>query len=185
MIDESIRHAITKLAHIHLAHNKKNAERIKKMGEDEWRIHITGALAIEAIQEVKTKSKKELFKTYQLNPDIKTFLVVQHPITTMKDRGYEQFRELLTALDTLQEQTILIYPNCDAGSIKFITLLEKYEKHPYLHIFKNIPHDDYIGFMKYVDVIIGNSSSGIIEAPTLKNSSYRHRKPAEWKSFFR
>jgi UDP-N-acetylglucosamine 2-epimerase (non-hydrolysing)/GDP/UDP-N,N'-diacetylbacillosamine 2-epimerase (hydrolysing) len=168
MIDESIRHAITKIAHIHLAHNKKNAERIKKMGEDGWRIHVTGALAIQAIKEIKIKSKKELFKTYHLNPDIRTFLVVQHPITTLNDRGYEQFRELLTALDTLQEQTILIYPNCDAGSRKFITLLEKYENRPYLHIFKNVPHDDYISFMKYVDLMLGNSSSGIIEAPTLK-----------------
>jgi len=168
MIDESIRHAITKIAHIHLAHTRKNAERIKKMGEDTWRIHITGTLAIEAIQEMKMKSKKELFVAYHLDPDSITFLVVQHPITTLKDQGYEQFHQVMNALDNLKEQTILIYPNCDAGSRKFITLIKKYENRPYLHIFKNIPHDDYIGFMKYVDVMLGNSSSGIIEAPTLK-----------------
>jgi UDP-N-acetylglucosamine 2-epimerase (non-hydrolysing)/GDP/UDP-N,N'-diacetylbacillosamine 2-epimerase (hydrolysing) len=168
MVDESIRHAITKLAHIHLAHTKKNAERIKKMGEDEWRIHVTGTLAIEAIQEIKMKSKRELFEEYRLDPDRTTLLVVQHPITTLKDKGYEEFLNLLNALDTLKEQTILIYPNCDAGSKKFITLLKRYTNRPYLHMFKNIPHEDYVGFMKYVDVMIGNSSSGIIEAPTLK-----------------
>jgi len=168
MVDESIRHAITKIAHVHFAYTKQNAERIKKMGEDTYRIHKTGAIAIEAILQTKLKSKKELFKTYQLDPDKTTILVVQHPLTTLKDRGYTQFQELLQALDALQEQTVLVYPNCDAGSKKFITLLERYKNRPYLHLFKNIPHEDYVGFMKYVDVMIGNSSSGIIEAPTLK-----------------
>jgi GDP/UDP-N,N'-diacetylbacillosamine 2-epimerase (hydrolysing) len=168
MVDESIRHAITKIAHIHLAYTKKNAARIKKMGEEKYRIFNTGALAIEAIRQIKLKSKKELFQNYHLNPDTTTFLIVQHPITTLKDRGYTQYKELLQAVDTLREQTILVYPNCDAGSKKLITLLKKYENRPYLRIFKNIPYQDFVGFMKYCDVMIGNSSSGIIEAPTLK-----------------
>jgi GDP/UDP-N,N'-diacetylbacillosamine 2-epimerase (hydrolysing) len=168
MIDESIRHAITKIAHIHLAYTKSNAERMKKMGEDPWRIHVAGSLAIEAILDVTMKSKKDLFAAYHLNPKARTFLVVQHPITTLKDRGYQHYETLLSALDTLQEQTILVYPNCDAGSGHIITLLKKFEDRAYLHIFKNIPHDDYVGFMKYADLMLGNSSSGIIEAPTLK-----------------
>jgi GDP/UDP-N,N'-diacetylbacillosamine 2-epimerase (hydrolysing) len=167
MIDESIRHAITKIAHIHLAYTKGNAERMKKMGEDPSRIYTVGLLAVEAILDVKVKSKKDLFIPYQLNPKARTFLVVQHPITTLKDRGYQQYEALLTALDQLQEQTILVYPNCDAGSRHIITLIKKFEDRPYLHIFKNIPHDDYVGFMKYADVLLGNSSSGIIEAPAL------------------
>ncbi|GAH03756.1 unnamed protein product, partial [marine sediment metagenome] len=92
-IDESIRHAVTKISHIHFAHTKSNAERIRKMGEEEWRIHVTGAPAIEAIKEVKLKKRDELFKTYNLNTDKTTFLVVQHPITTLKDRGYSQMKE--------------------------------------------------------------------------------------------
>ena len=168
MIDESIRHAITKIAHVHLAYTKQNAERINKMGEDTHKIYVTGAIAIEAILQMKLKSKKELFKTHHLNPDKTTFLVVQHPITLLKDRGYAQYQELLRALDVLREQTILAYPNCDAGSKKLISLLKKYEHRSYLNMFKNIPHEDYVGFMKYVNVMIGNSSSGIIEAPTLK-----------------
>jgi len=167
MIDESIRHAITKIAHIHLAYNDGNAERIKKMGEEPWRVQKVGLLAVEAILDVKVKAKKDLFTAYQLNPEARTFLVIQHPITTLKDRGYQQYEALLSALDQLQEQTILVYPNCDAGSRHIITLIKKYENRPYLHIFKNIPHDDYVGFMKYADVLLGNSSSGIIEAPAL------------------
>ncbi|GAH07347.1 unnamed protein product, partial [marine sediment metagenome] len=71
-------------------------------------------------------------------------------------------------LDALKEQTVLVYPNCDAGSRKLIDLIEKYESRDYLHVFKNLPHEDYISFMKSADVMIGNSSSGFIEAPTFK-----------------
>lgn len=167
-IDESIRHAITKIAHIHLAYTKQNAERIRKMGENKERIHVTGALSVEAILTLKLKSKNELFQKYKLNPNATAFLVVQHPITTLKDRGYTQLKELLLALDSLKEQAIIVYPNCDAGSKKLIQLIKTYENRDYLHMFKNLPHKDYIGFMKSADVMIGNSSSGIIEAPTLK-----------------
>ena len=81
-IDESIRHAITKIAHIHLVHTKENAERIAKMGEDKKRIFVTGALTLDTILNKDLKSKDEVFKKYNLNPDEATLLVVQHPITT-------------------------------------------------------------------------------------------------------
>jgi len=167
-IDESIRHAITKIAHIHLVHTKENAERVEKMGEEKKRIFVTGALTLDTIMHTKFPSKKEILKKYHLNPNKTTFLVVQHPITTLKDRGYSQLKELLLALDSLKEQTILLYPNCDAGGKKFIDLIKTYEEKPYLHAFKNIPHEQYLSIMKSVDLMLGNSSSGIIEAPSFK-----------------
>jgi UDP-N-acetylglucosamine 2-epimerase (non-hydrolysing)/GDP/UDP-N,N'-diacetylbacillosamine 2-epimerase (hydrolysing) len=94
--------------------------------------------------------------------------VIQHPITTLKDRGYSQLKELLLALDSLKEQTVLLYPNCDAGGKKFIDLIKTYEEKPYLHAFKNILHEEYLSIMKSVDLMLGNSSSGIIEAPSFK-----------------
>jgi len=167
-IDESIRHAITKIAHIHLVHTKENAERVEKMGEEKKRIFVTGALTLDTIMHTKFPSKKEILKKYHLNPNKTTFLVVQHPITTLKDRGYSQLKELFLALDSLKEQTILLYPNCDAGGKKFIDLIKTYEEKPYLHAFKNIPHEEYLSIMKSVDLMLGNSSSGIIEAPSFK-----------------
>jgi len=167
-IDESIRHAITKIAHIHLAHTKSNAVRIKKMGEEEKRIFITGALTLDTILNTKFKSKDEIFKKYGLNSEKTTLLVVQHPITTLRDKGYSQLEEIFMALDTLKEQTILLYPNCDAGGKKFIELIESFSEKRYICAFKNLPHEDYLGFMKSVDLMIGNSSSGIIEAPSFK-----------------
>jgi len=167
-IDESIRHAITKLSHIHLVHTKENAERVEKMGEEKKRIFVTGALTLDTIMHAHLASKKEIFKKYHLDPDKKTFLVVQHPLTTLPDRGVSQLRALLQALDVMKTQTILLYPNCDAGGKTFITLIHTYAKKPYLHAVQNMPHEDYLSIMKSVDLMLGNSSSGIIEAPSFK-----------------
>lgn len=167
-IDESIRHAITKLSHIHLVHTKENAERVEKMGEEKKRIFITGALTLDTIIHSQLPSKKEIFKKYHLDQNKTTFLVVQHPLTTLKDQGYSQIRELLLALATLKEQTVLLYPNCDAGGKRFINLITRYAKKPYFHAYQNMPHEDYLSVMKSVDLMIGNSSSGIIEAPSFK-----------------
>ncbi len=167
-IDESIRHAITKIAHIHLVHTSFNAVRIKKMGEEEKRIFITGALTLDTILNTKLMSKDEIFKKYDLKSDKTTFLVVQHPITTLMDKGYSQIEELFMVLDALKEQTILLYPNCDAGGKKFIELIEKSTEREYICAFKNLPHEDFLSLMKSVDLMIGNSSSGIIEAPSFR-----------------
>jgi len=165
-IDESIRHAITKIAHIHLVHTKKNAERVEKMGEEKKRIFVTGALTLDTILRVPLPSKEEIFNKYHLNPEKITFLVVYHPITTLEDKGYSQLEKLLSVLDTLKEQTVLFYPNVDAGGDRLRDLIKKYEGKSYLHTFVNLPHEDYLGLMKSVDVMIGNSSSGILEAPS-------------------
>lgn len=167
-IDESIRHAITKLSHIHLVHTKENAERVERMGEDKKRIFITGALTLDTILHSPLPSKKEIFEKYHLNPDKTTYLAIQHPITTLKDRGYSQLKELLGALDTLKEQTIFLYPNSDAGGKTFIKLILTYGKKPFVHTVKNMPHEEYLSILKSVDLMIGNSSSGIIEAPSFK-----------------
>lgn len=168
IIDEQIRHALTKIAHIHFVHNTANAIRIKKMGEEENRIFVTGALTIDTIKHTKLLPKEKIFKKLKLNTTKTTFLVVQHPITTIKDKGYKQFLELIKAINILKKQTVLIYPNCDAGGKKFIELIKKSEKNSNLTIVKNLSHIDYLSLMKSVDVMIGNSSSGIIEAPSFK-----------------
>ena len=167
-IDEQIRHALTKISHIHLVHNEKNAERVKRMGEDKKRIFITGALTIDVIKNTKLKSKEEIFKQLELDLQKTTFLVIQHPITTRKDKGITDFYELIKALDSIKEQTVLIYPNCDAGGKAFIKLIEELKEKDYIKIIKNLNHLDYLSLMKSVDLMIGNSSSGIIEAPYFK-----------------
>ncbi|MBN2065809.1 MAG: UDP-N-acetylglucosamine 2-epimerase (hydrolyzing) [Candidatus Thermoplasmatota archaeon] len=165
-LDESIRHCLTKIAHIHFVHTKTNAERVHKMGEEKKRIFVTGALTLDAILHLPLLSKKEIFQKYTLDEQQTTFLVVHHPITTLKDQGYSEMNALLQTLDTLKKQTVLLYPNCDAGGKRFISLIQQYEKKPHLHVIKNMPHREYLSLLKSVDVVIGNSSSGIIEAPS-------------------
>ena len=168
MIDEQIRHALTKISHLHFVHNKKNAERVRRMGEEEKRIFTTGALTIDVIKNTKLKTKKEIFEQLGLQPDETTFLVVQHPITTLNDRGYKQFVTLFEVLNQLKKQTVLIYPNCDAGGKEIIKLIDENKNNNYLKIVKNLTHTDYLSLMSSSDLMIGNSSSGIIEAPSLK-----------------
>jgi UDP-N-acetylglucosamine 2-epimerase (non-hydrolysing)/GDP/UDP-N,N'-diacetylbacillosamine 2-epimerase (hydrolysing) len=89
-------------------------------------------------------------------------------VTTLKDNGLSQLKQLFVVLNELQEQTIFIYPNCDAGSKEFIDLINSNNERKYLHIFKNLPYLDYLSLLKSCDVMIGNSSSGIIEAPSFQ-----------------
>jgi UDP-N-acetylglucosamine 2-epimerase (non-hydrolysing)/GDP/UDP-N,N'-diacetylbacillosamine 2-epimerase (hydrolysing) len=167
-LDESIRHCITKLAHIHFVHTKENALRVKKMGEENERIFISGALTLDTIVNKKLIGKKNIFKKYNLDTEQTTFLVIFHPITTLSDYGLSQLTQLFSALKSLKKQTIVIYPNNDAGSRQFIEFIEQNRCKDFLHIFKNLPYIDYLSLMKSCDVMIGNSSSGIIEAPSFQ-----------------
>jgi len=167
-IDESIRHAITKIAHIHFAHTQENADRLEKMGENKKRIFVTGALTLDTILNIDMQTKEDIFKKYNLDPNKTTFLVVQHPITTLEDKGFSQMNELFLALDELKKQIVLIYPNCDAGYKEIINLIKKYENKRYVHALKNLSHEDYLSLLNSVDLMIGNSSSGIIESASFK-----------------
>lgn len=167
-IDESIRHAISKIAHIHFVHTKNNAERLKKMGEEQKRIFITGSLSLDTIFHVSLPSKEEIFRKYHLDSEKTTLLVVFHPVTTLEDKGSSHLENLLSVLDTLKEQTVLFYPNVDAGGDQLRNLIKRYEGRSYLHTFVNLPHEDYLGLLKSVNALIGNSSSGILEAPSFR-----------------
>lgn len=166
IIDSSIRHAITKLAHIHFPATAESATRIKRLGEEPWRIHTVGAPGLDTILNTKLLLKEELVEIYSLNANEPLLLVVQHPITTQPEAAADQMRTTMEALKELNMQTILIYPNSDAGGLSMINIIKEYEHlHlPFLQTFKSLPHIDYLSLLHIADVLIGNSSSGIIEA---------------------
>ena len=93
-------------------------------------------------------------------------LVVQHPVTTEIDDAPDQIHETLEAILELKYQTVLIYPNADAGGRKMIEVVKEYKKYSFIEAFKSIPHKEYLSLMKIASVMVGNSSSGIIEAPS-------------------
>ncbi len=165
-VDEFARHAITKLSHIHFPATKKSAERIIKMGEDPNRIFITGAPGLDLILNQNFHSKEEICNLLGLDTKEPILIVVQHPVTLYADISDKQMRETLEAVRVLEKQTVVIYPNADAGGRKMIKVIQEYEKFPFIHVIKNLEHNNYLSLMKNADVLIGNSSSGIIEAPS-------------------
>ncbi len=165
-VDEIARHAITKLSHIHFPATKNSAERIKKMGEDPKRIFVVGAPGLDSILNEKLFSKKDIAKKYDLNIYQPILLVTQHPVTTEVEGAAHQMKETMEAIKELGYQTIVIYPNADAGGREMIKIIEKYAKCPFIKIYKNVPRKDYLSLMNIANAMIGNSSSGTIEAPS-------------------
>ena len=165
-VDESVRHAITKLSHIHFPATEESAERIRKLGEDGFRIHVVGAPALDTILSETFVTKEEIGKRFDLDINKPIVLVVQHPVTTEFDDVERHIRETMDAVVELCEQTVVIYPNADAGGRKIIEIIEQYRDYEFIRIFKNLRHMDYLSLMRSANVMVGNSSSGIIEAPS-------------------
>jgi UDP-hydrolysing UDP-N-acetyl-D-glucosamine 2-epimerase len=163
-VDEIARHAITKLSHIHFVSTKRSAQRIKKMGEDSWRVFITGAPGLDVILRKELLSPKEIAKKYKLNLSKPIILVLQHPV--IAEEASQQMKESMEAIKEIGLQTIVIYPSADPGGREMINIIEKYKKYPFIQIYKNIGHKDFLSLMKTSTVLVGNSSSGIIEAPS-------------------
>jgi len=166
-VDELARHAITKLAHIHFPATKAAAERIIQMGEDPWRVHVVGAPGLDSVLNQPLYSKKELGERYHTDFSHPLVLVMQHPVTAEEGDAAKQMKETMEAIRHLRHQSIVLYPNADAGGRRMIRVIEQYRKYPFVQIFKNMPHRDYISVLKFSSVMVGNSSSGIIEAPSL------------------
>jgi len=167
-IDDLTRHAITKFSHIHFAATKQSANRIIKMGEESWRVYVTGSPALDDIIAQKLYSKKYIEKKYHLSLRRPLFLVIQHSTPSQMDQAAGQIKETLEALKELNEQTVLIYPSSDAGGRRMIKVINKYEKYDFLKTFKSLPRREYLSIMKYASVMVGNSSSGSIDSSSFK-----------------
>lgn len=174
-IDESIRHAITKFAHVHFPANDDAAQRIIKMGEEEKYVYNVGCPRIDLVKdELKKDSYEELsnlFSTFNgvgHGLDIKKpyILVSQHPVTTEFGSNRKQVEETLYALNELALPTIMLWPNIDAGSdeiSKAIRTFREKERPEWLNLFKNLPTNIYIHLMNTTACLVGNSSSGVRE----------------------
>lgn len=163
-IDNSIRHAITRFAHIHFPITTESAERLLKMGEESWRIHMFGTPGID-IEMQKTMAPMDVMKKLGFQLEKPLILVIQHPVTTESEDAGWQMGETLKAVCELNEQTVLIYPNSDAGSHKIIEAIKNFELPDNIKLFKNLNRDLFLSIMKSSSVIVGNSSSALVEAP--------------------
>jgi len=167
-IDDSIRYAITKFAHIHFTATKKHAERVIRLGEEPWRVHVVGSPALDTILHAKIPSSRDVAKIFSLDKEKQVILVIQHPTSISVQEAAREMRQTMEALRELELQSVVIYPNADAGGRAMIKVIKEYEKHPFIKAFKSVPRKEYLGLMRIASVMVGNSSSGIIEAPSLK-----------------
>jgi len=172
-IDDSIRHAVTKFAHIHFPACSDAAERIKNLGEEPKRIFTVGCPRIDLVKEILANDPAKLSGNVfaegvggSFNIDQPFMLMSQHSVTTEYGMGEEQVAETLAAVRDLDLPTIILWPNADAGADDVARGIRKFREHEddaKIHFFKNLPVDTYIELMRRTVCLVGNSSSGIRE----------------------
>ncbi|HXT84970.1 MAG TPA: UDP-N-acetylglucosamine 2-epimerase [Verrucomicrobiae bacterium] len=164
-IDEYNRHAITKMSNIHFAATKKSQRRIIKMGENPKFVFLTGSPSIDQIRKNHITSKTILEKKYHVKFNGTEILLLQHPVTTQTESSKNQILNTLRAIKKLKKTTIALAPNSDAGNKIISSLLRCYsKKYDFIHVYKSIPRSDFLGMLNLCGVLVGNSSSGMIEA---------------------
>jgi UDP-hydrolysing UDP-N-acetyl-D-glucosamine 2-epimerase len=171
-IDESIRHAVTKFAHVHFPASKGAGERIVRLGEDPEQVHVVGCPRMDLVAEVLENGSDGLSDLLQFGVggrfslDDAFLIVSQHPVTTEYGDGKRQIEETLKALQELDVPAIVLWPNADAGAEHIAAGMRQWREHnddSKLHFFKNLETSDYIKLMARTACLVGNSSSAIRE----------------------
>ena len=163
-IDDQVRNAITKMAHIHFTSTETARRRVIAMGEEPWRVHHAGAPSLDHLRRSKLLSRAQLEQRLNLKLKSPTILAAWHPVTILRDTNAEA-DALFAALATAPGQLIFVYPNTDAGSHALIQRTRDLAAaRPDTHVFVNLDGVAYWGLLGQVDAMIGNSSSGIMEA---------------------
>lgn len=169
IIDEYIRHAITKLSDYHFVSNEKYRKRVIQMGEDKNKVYNVGSLSIDGINKMIFLDKSNLEKDLKIDLGRKFFIITYQPLSVDLDSSIKHFDYLLKALKFFKNFTLIFtFPNIDFGSeeiIKRLKIIKKKNKN--IKIFKSLGHHKYISLARHASAIIGNSSSGIIEIPYL------------------
>jgi len=171
LIDEGIRHCITKLSYLHFTSTEEYRRRVIQLGEEPQRVFNVGALGIDNIKKMKLLTKNEIESKLGIKFKSKNLLITYHPVTLKKDESEKEFKALLNVLKEI-EDTLFIFtkPNADTEGRKIINLIEEFvkENSGKAVVFTSLGQLKYLSIMQYVDAVVGNSSSGIIEAPSLK-----------------
>lgn len=163
-IDEAVRHAISKLSHIHLPATQESAERLIAMGEERANIHVVGAPGLDGLTDIDTSGFADFLATTGLDPDHPFALVVFHPVVQEECAGEKQMEAVLDALGQAGIAVLALQPNADAGSEAIRSVLARREKPGKLAVLRHLERSQFVGAMARCAVMVGNSSAGIIEA---------------------
>jgi len=164
-IDEAIRHSITKMSHLHFVATKVYAQRVIQMGEEPWRVVTCGALSLDNLRTTRLLTREEFANKFSIALPEKFLLVTYHPVTLEYEQTEWQVRELLTALDAIGLPVLFTMPNADTGGRIIRRLIDEFlSKHPDSKKIENLGIQGYFSAMALAVAMVGNSSSGIIEA---------------------
>jgi len=169
-VDDQVRHAVTKLSHVHLTTNEDSYNRVLQLGEQPFRVHNVGNPGLDRLLKVPLLNAADLSQKigFRVADNEPLLLVIQHVISTEIDFAYEQMRVTLEAVAALSLPTVLSYPNTDAGGQQMIHAIDEFSSLPFLHVVKNIPRLEFVNIFRRASCLLGNSSAGILEAPLVK-----------------
>lgn len=173
VIDESIRHSITKMSHLHFVSAEEYRRRVIQLGEQPERTYLVGAPGIDSVKRLKLLNRAELEDSLGFNLGSKSLLITFHPVTLEKATARNQFEELLASLESLKDtQLIFTMPNADTDGRELIGLVEDFvSKHPNAKSYTSLGQLRYLSCLAQVDGVIGNSSSGLLEAPSFRKGT--------------
>ena len=169
--DESIRHSITKMSHLHFTATNEYKNRVIQLGEHPSRVFNVGGMGIENIKRLKLLSKDEFEKLIEFKLNIKNILVTFHPVTLENSTAKEQFQQLLDAIDELEDTNIIFTKaNSDTDGRVINQMIDEYvtKNSNKSIVFTSLGQLRYLSALQYVDAVVGNSSSGLAEAPSFK-----------------
>lgn len=172
-IDEAIRHSITKIAQIHFVSTDVYRKRVIQLGENPQAVHLVGALGVDGIKKTPLLNREEIEKSLDFKFAKKNLLITFHPVTLENKTSTQQMEELLAALSEFNDtQLIFTMPNADAGGLALMEMINNFVKqNKNAHVYSSLGQQRYLSCLALIDVVIGNSSSGIIEAPSFKKAT--------------
>lgn len=166
-IDDALRHSMTKLSHLHFVATEEYAQRVRQLGEEPWRITVSGAPSLDNLAEIPELSKQELEHRIGLRFPQSPLLVTYHPVSLEYKQTGEQIDELIAALKTISRPIIITKPNADVGGR---LIMERWEmllaERSDVRLVDNLGTNIYFNLMRIAAAMVGNSSSGLIEAPS-------------------
>jgi UDP-N-acetylglucosamine 2-epimerase (non-hydrolysing)/GDP/UDP-N,N'-diacetylbacillosamine 2-epimerase (hydrolysing) len=167
-IDDAVRNALTKLSHVHFTSTETARARVVSMGEEDWRVHRVGAPALDHLRRATLLSRQEIEARLGLDLAVPSAVVTFHPVTIARDTTREA-DAFFTALQSISGQILFCYPNADAGSRALIERVKAFAaRRANTRLFVNLEPIVYWSLLQHVDLLLGNSSSGIIEAASLE-----------------
>lgn len=167
--DEAMRHSITKMSHLHFVAAEDYRRRVIQLGEQPERVFLVGGLGIDAIQRIALLDRESLEASLDFKLGRRNLLITFHPVTLEGQSSGQQMAELLAALGELDDtHLIFTMPNADTGGRELATMVDTFvATHPNARVYSSLGQLRYLSCMKFVDAVVGNSSSGLAEAPSM------------------